>query len=108
LGKLLNTIKIIQNHLNRHLEIEGILLTMYDARLRLCNQVVDDVKTHFQDIVFDTIIQRNTKLGEAPSFGVPVIYHDADSKGSINYLNLAKEILVKNGIIDTTEETSVA
>jgi chromosome partitioning protein len=69
---------------------------------------VDDVKTHFQDIVFDTIIQRNTKLGEAPSFGVPVIYHDADSKGSINYLNLAKEILVKNGIIDTTEETSVA
>jgi chromosome partitioning protein len=108
LGKLLNTIKIIQNHLNRHLEIEGILLTMYDVRLRLCNQVVDDVKTHFQDIVFDTIIQRNTKLGEAPSFGVPVIYHDADSKGSINYLNLAKEILVKNGIIDTTEETSVA
>ena len=69
---------------------------------------MDDVKTHFQDIVFDTIIQRNTKLGEAPSFGVPVIYHDADSKGSINYLNLAKEILVKNGIIDTTEETSVA
>lgn len=104
LGKLLNTIKIIQTHLNKNLEIEGILLTMYDSRLRLCNQVVDDVKTHFQDIVFDTIIQRNTKLGEAPSYGVPVIYHDADSKGSINYLNLAKEILIKNGIITPTEE----
>jgi chromosome partitioning protein len=106
LGKLLNTIKIIQNHLNKKLEIEGILLTMYDGRLRLCNQVVDDVKTHFQDIVFDTIIQRNTKLGEAPSYGVPVIYHDADSKGSINYLNLAKEILVKNGIITLSEENA--
>lgn len=108
LGKLLNTIKIIQNHLNRQLEIEGILLTMYDSRLRLCNQVVEDVKTHFQDIVFDSIIQRNTKLGEAPSFGMPVIYHDADSKGSINYLNLAKEILVKNGLIKPTEESVLA
>jgi chromosome partitioning protein len=105
LGKLLNTIKIIQNHLNKQLEIEGILLTMYDSRLRLCNQVVEDVKTHFQDIVFDSIVQRNTKLGEAPSFGMPVIYHDADSKGSINYLNLAKEILVKNGLIKPTEES---
>ena len=103
LGKLLNTIKIIQNNLNRQLEIEGILLTMYDSRLRLCNSVVEDVKTHFQDMVFDCIIQRNTKLGEAPSFGVPVIYHHADSRGSINYLNLAKEILVKNGKI-TAEE----
>ncbi len=105
LGKLLNTIKIIQNHLNKQLEIEGILLTMYDSRLRLCNQVVEDVKTHFQDIVFDSIVQRNTKLGEAPSFGMPVIYHDADSKGSINYLNLAKEILIKNGLIKPTEES---
>ena len=105
LGKLLNTIKIIQNHLNKQLEIEGILLTMYDSRLRLCNQVVEDVKTHFQDIVFDSIVQRNTKLGEAPSFGMPVIYHDADSKGSINYLNLAKEILIKNGLIIPTEES---
>lgn len=104
LGKLLNTIKIIQNHLNQELEIEGILLTMYDGRLRLSNQVVEDVKTHFQDIVFDTIIQRNTKLGEAPSFGVPVINHDAESKGSINYLNLAREILEKNGLIQV--ETS--
>lgn len=108
LGKLLNTIKIIQNHLNKQLEIEGILLTMYDSRLRLCNQVVEDVKTHFQDIVFDSIVQRNTKLGEAPSFGMPVIYHDADSKGSINYLNLAKEILVKNGLIKPTEENVLA
>jgi chromosome partitioning protein len=98
LGKLLNTIKIIQQHLNKGLDIEGILLTMYDGRLRLSNQVVDDVKTHFQDIVFDTIIQRNTKLGEAPSFGLPVLYHDAESRGSMNYLNLAKEILEKNGI----------
>jgi chromosome partitioning protein len=104
LGKLLNTIKIIQNHLNKQLEIEGILLTMYDSRLRLCNQVVEDVKTHFQNIVFDSIIQRNTKLGEAPSFGMPVIYHDADSKGSINYLNLAKEVLIKNGLIKATED----
>ena len=108
LGKLLNTIKIIQNHLNKSLEIEGILLTMYDSRLRLCNQVVDDVKTHFQDIVFDSIIQRNTKLGEAPSYGLPVIYHDAESKGSINYLNLAKEVLVKNGLIKAVEEQTLA
>jgi chromosome partitioning protein len=98
LGKLLNTIKIIQTHLNQTLEIEGILLTMYDARLRLSNQVVEDVKMHFQDIVFDTIITRNTKLGEAPSFGVPVINHDAESKGSISYLNLAREIIQKNGL----------
>lgn len=99
LGKLLNTIKIVQGHLNRNLEIEGILLTMYDGRLRLCNQVVDDVKTHFQDIVFETIIQRTTKLSEAPSFGVPVLFHAAESRGSMNYLNLANEILEKNGFI---------
>ncbi len=98
LGKLLNTIKIIQKNLNNKMQIEGILLTMYDSRLRLSNQVVEDVKLHFQDMVFDTIIQRNTKLGEAPSFGVPVLSHDADSKGSMNYLNLAREILQKNGM----------
>jgi chromosome partitioning protein len=98
LGKLLNTIKIIQNNLNPDLDIEGILLTMYDSRLRLSNQVVEDVRNHFQDIVFDTIIQRNTKLGEAPSFGIPVINHDAESKGAINYMNLAREILVKNNL----------
>ncbi len=102
LGKLLNTIKIVQSRLNPELQIEGILLTMYDVRLRLSNQVVEEVKTHFQDLVFDTIIQRNTRLSEAPSFGVSVIMHDASSKGAINYLNLAKEILYKNGL--STEE----
>jgi len=96
LGKLLNTIKIVQSRLNPDLEIEGILLTMYDSRLRLSNQVVDEVKTHFQQMVFDTIIQRNTRLGEAPSFGLSVIMHDASSSGAINYLNLAREILQKN------------
>ena len=98
LGKLLNTIKIVQTRLNPEFQIEGILLTMYDVRLRLSNQVVEEVKTHFQDLVFETIIQRNTRLSEAPSFGVSVIMHDATSKGAINYLNLAKEILVKNGL----------
>jgi chromosome partitioning protein len=98
LGKLLNTIKIVQSRLNTDLEIEGILLTMYDIRLRLSNQVVEEVKTHFQQMVFDTIIQRNTKLGEAPSFGETIIMHDATSKGAINYLNLAREILQKNGL----------
>ncbi len=98
LGKLLNTIKIVQKNLNNKLDIEGILLTMYDSRLRLSNQVVDDVKLHFQDLVFDTIITRGTKLSEAPSFGVPVIEHDANSKGSMNYLNLAREVLQKNGL----------
>jgi chromosome partitioning protein len=98
LGKLLNTIKIVQTRLNPELEIEGILLTMYDVRLRLSNQVVEEVKTHFQDLVFDTIIQRNTRLSEAPSFGVSVIMHDASCKGAINYLNLAREIVRKNGL----------
>ncbi len=98
LGKLLNTIKIVQTRLNTDLEIEGILLTMYDTRLRLSNQVVEEVKTHFQQMVFDTIIQRNTKLGEAPSFGETIIMHDAFSKGAINYLNLAREILQKNNL----------
>jgi chromosome partitioning protein len=96
LGKLLNTIKIVQQKLNPDLTIEGILLTMYDTRLRLSNQVVDEVRMHFQEIVFDTIINRNTTLGEAPSFGQTIIMHDASSKGSINYLNLAREILQKN------------
>ncbi|ELR68676.1 Chromosome (plasmid) partitioning protein ParA [Fulvivirga imtechensis AK7] len=98
LGKLLNTIKIIQTRLNTNLEIEGILLTMYDVRLRLSNQVVEEVKTHFKKIVFDTIIPRNIKLSESPSFGVPAIAHDAESKGAISYLNLAKEIMTKNGL----------
>ena len=98
LGKLLNTIKIVQSRFNPELEIEGVLLTMYDGRLRLSNQVVEEVKTHFQDMVFDTIIQRNTKLGEAPSFGETIIMHDASSKGAINYMNLAREVLQKNDL----------
>lgn len=97
LGKLLNTIKIIQSRLNPNLEIEGFVLTMYDSRLRLSNQVVEEVRRHFQQMVFDTIIQRNIKISEAPSFGKPVIMYDADSKGSLNYLNLAREVLQKNG-----------
>ncbi len=96
LGKLLNTIKIIQNRLNPELEIEGFLLTMYDARLRLSNQVVEEVRRHFQDMVFETIIQRNIKLSEAPSFGKPAVMYDAESKGAVNYLNLARELLQKN------------
>ncbi|MCQ6960169.1 ParA family protein [Mucilaginibacter aquariorum] len=103
LGKLLNTIKIVQSRLNTQLQIEGILLTMYDVRLRLSNQVVDEVRTHFEDMVFDTIIQRNTRLSEAPSFGVSVIMHDANCKGAVNYLNLAREILRKNGLVNNEE-----
>jgi len=104
LGKLLNTIKIVQTRLNPELVIEGLLLTMYDIRLRLSNQVVEEVKTHFQMMMFDTIIQRNTKLGEAPSHGQTIIMHDASCKGSINYLNLAREILQKNGMTKMSEE----
>ena len=96
LGKLLNTIKIVQSRLNPELSFEGILLTMYDARLRLSNQVVEEVKTHFQDMVFNTIIARNTRLGEAPSFGQTILMHDASSTGAMNYLNLAREVLQKN------------
>jgi chromosome partitioning protein len=107
LGKLLNTIKIVQTRLNPELSIEGILLTMYDMRLRLSNQVVEEVKTHFQDLVFDTIIQRTTKLGEAPSFGESIIMHDASSKGAINYLNLAREILQKNNMTNIASEDKV-
>lgn len=96
LGKLLNTIKIIQGRLNPDLAIEGFVLTMYDSRLRLSNQVVDEVRKHFQQMVFDTIVQRNIKLSEAPSFGKPVVLYDAESKGSVNYLNLARELITKN------------
>ncbi|MFZ1371143.1 MAG: chromosome partitioning protein ParA, partial [Ferruginibacter sp.] len=103
LGKLLNTIKIVQNRLNTELKIEGILMTMYDGRLRLCNQVVSEVRRHFEDIVFNSIIHRNTRLSEAPSFGKPVILYDSDSKGAINYLNLAKEILQKNNMTKIKE-----
>lgn len=106
LGKLLNTIKIVQNRLNPELDIEGILLTMYDTRLRLANQVVEEVKMHFQQLVFDTIIHRNTKLGEAPSFGQTIIMHDATGKGAINYLNLAREILEKNELVKSNHPKS--
>ncbi|MFN3841412.1 MAG: ParA family protein [Cyclobacteriaceae bacterium] len=98
LGKLLNTIKIIQTRLNPKLEIEGILLTLYDSRTSLGNQVVDEVRTHFKKMTFNTIIPRNVKLSESPSFGIPVIVHDAESKGAISYLNMAHEILDKNGL----------
>ncbi|MFT6982740.1 MAG: chromosome partitioning protein [Crocinitomicaceae bacterium] len=104
LGKLLNTIKIVQGRLNPELEIEGILLTMYDTRLRLANQVVEEVKMHFQEIVFDTVIHRNTKLGEAPSYGETIIMHDAASKGSVNYLNFAREILQRNDLTKISNE----
>src|SRR5690554_3681484 len=98
LGKLLNTIKIIQNRLNPELEIEGFLLTMYDSRLRLSNQVVEEVQSHFQDMVFETLITRNIKLSEAPSYGKAVVMYDAASKGATNYLNLARELLQKNNM----------
>lgn len=104
LGKLLNTIKIVQNRLNTELVIEGILMTMYDGRLRLCNQVVGEVRRHFEDLVFNTIVHRNSKLSEAPSVGKPVILYDANSKGSMNYLHLAKEILQKNNLTRISEE----
>lgn len=99
LGKLLNTIKIIQSRLNTRLEIEGILLTMYDTRLRLSNQVVEEVRTHFQKMVFETLIPRNIRLSESPSFGLPALAHDAESKGAISYLNLATEIASRNNMI---------
>ncbi|MFA8449953.1 MAG: ParA family protein [Bacteroidales bacterium] len=98
LGKLLNTIKIVQTRLNKHLDIEGILLTMFDRRLRLSKQVVEEVRTHFQNMVFKTLINRNTRLSEAPSFGETIIMHDASSTGAINYLNLAREIICNNGL----------
>jgi len=107
LGKLLNTIKIIQSRLNENLTMEGIVLNMYDTRLRLANQVVDEVKTHFQSLVFDTVIHRNTRLGEAPSHGETIIMHDASCKGSINYLNLTRELLQKNELTNMSEAEKI-
>lgn len=104
LGKLLNTIKIVQNRLNTELKIEGLLMTMYDGRLRLSNQVVSEVRKHFEELVFSSIIHRNTRLSEAPSFGKPAILYDAESKGAVNYLNLAKEILQKNNLTRIKQE----
>ena len=96
ISKLLNTIKIIKSKLNTDLEIEGFLLTMYDSRLRLANQIYEEVKKHFGDMVFNTVIQRNIKLSEAPSYGQPVLLYDAESKGSHNHIQLAKELIAKN------------
>lgn len=106
LGKLLNTIKIIQGRLNPELSIEGFLLTMFDSRLRLSNQVVDEVRKHFQQMVFNTIVNRNVTLGEAPSYGKPAVIYDATSTGAKNYLNLAKELLQKNNMtkIDSNQK----
>ncbi len=108
LGKLLNTIKIVQTRLNTELKIEGILMTMYDGRLRLSNQVVEEVKAHFSEMAFNTIIHRNTRLGEAPGFGKPALMYDADSSGAVNYLNLAKEIIQKSGRPAVRAETPAA
>jgi chromosome partitioning protein len=99
LGQLLNTISIVKQHLNPLLDVEGILLTMYDSRLRLSNQVVQEVKKHFEDKVFNTLINRNVRLSESPSHGKPILLYDAFSSGALNYLELAKEILIKNGFI---------
>ena len=105
LGKLLNTIKIVQSRFNPNLDIEGILLTMFDSRTRISKQVVDEVKTHFQSMVFDTIINTNTRISEAPSFGQTIIMHDAASTGAINHLNLAREILNRNNIDNANTES---
>jgi len=107
IGKLLNTIKIIQSRLNPSLQIEGFLLTMYDSRLNLSNQVVQEVKKHFQNMVFTSIIPRNVKLGEAPSFGKPVILYDANSSGAVSYLNLAREVLQKNNLTRVANQDKI-
>jgi chromosome partitioning protein len=100
LGKLLNTVRSVQNLQNPALQIEGMLLTMYDSRLRLSNQVVDEVRQHFQQLVFDTVIARNVRLSEAPSFGEPIMVYDAASTGAENYLNLARELLARNAQVE--------
>ena len=98
LGKLLNTIKSVQKIHNESLDIEGLLLTMYDSRLRLSNQVVEEVQKHFSEMVFKTVIQRNVRLSEAPSYGESIINYDASSKGATNYLSLAQELITKNNV----------
>ncbi len=97
LGKLLNTVRLVQSNMNPDLAIEGILLTMYTSRYKSSNAVVEDVKLHCKDIVFHTVISRNVRLSEAPSFGKPIVLYDVQSRGNTNYLNLAKEFLMKNG-----------
>lgn len=104
LGKLLNTIRIVQGQLNPELDIEGFVMTMYDSRLRLSDQILEEVKKHFDTMVFETIIHRNVKLGEAPSFGQSIFDYDVTSKGATNYLNLARELLQRNEMTKLTEE----
>ncbi len=107
LGKLLNTIKIIQSRLNPNLSIEGFLLTMFDGRLNLSNQVYEEVKHHFQEMVFETVIQRNVKLSEAPSYGKPVVLYDASSRGAISHMNLARELLQRNEMTQMSKDKNV-
>ncbi|MDD4149161.1 MAG: AAA family ATPase [Bacteroidales bacterium] len=107
LGKLLNTIRIVQGHLNPELDIEGFVMTMYDSRLRLSDQILDEVRKHFDKMVFQTIIHRNVKLGEAPSFGQTIFDYDIASKGAENYLNLAREFLQRNNMTKINEEEKV-
>tara|TARA_B110000037_G_C17127998_1_gene509340 strand:+ start:6207 stop:7022 length:816 start_codon:yes stop_codon:yes gene_type:complete len=107
LGKLLNTIKIVQNRINQELEIEGILLTMFDVRLRLSNQVKEEVQRHFQELVFETVIHRNTRISEAPSTGNPVIMYDAQCKGSLQYMELVREILQNNEETDMSQNDKI-
>ncbi len=104
LGKLLNTIRIVQGQLNPDLDIEGFVMTMYDSRLRLSDQILEEVKKHFDTMVFETVIHRNVKLGEAPSFGQSILDYDVTSKGATNYLNLARELLQRNEMTKLTEE----
>lgn len=107
LGKLLNTIRIVQGHLNPELDIEGFIMTMYDSRLRLSDQILEEVKKHFDNMVFETIIHRNVKLGEAPSFGQTIFDYDVTSKGATNYLNLARELLQRNKMTKLNEEEKI-
>jgi len=107
LGKLLNTIKIVQNRINTELEIEGILLTMFDMRLRLSNQIMEEIQKHFQELVFETIIHRNTRISEAPSAGKPIIMYDAQSKGSLQYMQLTREILQNNEKTDIPQSEKI-
>lgn len=107
LGKLLNTIRIIQSHINPELDIEGFVMTMYDSRVRLSDQILEEVKKHFDTMVFDTVIHRNVKLGEAPSFGQTIFDYDASSKGAINYLNLARELLQRNNLTKINNEEKI-
>jgi chromosome partitioning protein len=107
LGKLLNTIRIVQGHLNPDLDIEGFIMTMYDSRLRLSDQILEEVKKHFDNMVFETVIHRNVKLGEAPSFGQTIFDYDVTSKGATNYLNLARELLQRNKMTKLNEEEKI-